>query len=176
MPKKKDLSGMRFGKLVSVREVGMKNGAYVWECVCDCGNTAFVDVRHLSSGHTQSCGCNRREGTKKPAYSHGLCRTRLYRIWGNMKTRCLNPRAYNYSYYGGKGIAICEEWLHSFEAFYDWAMGNGYKDGLTIDRKDSNGDYCPSNCQWITQSQNAARANKKRWSVPPGIDVTACRK
>ena len=93
-----------------------------------------------------------------------------------MKTRCLNPRAQNYSYYGGKGIAICEEWLHSFEAFYDWAMGNGYKDGLTIDRKDSNGDYCPSNCQWITQSENAARANKKRWAIPPGINVTACRK
>lgn len=164
MPKKNDLTGDRFGRLVAVRVLGKKNGAYVWECLCDCGNTTFVCGSKLTNGHTKSCGCIRKEGVRKPAYSHGLCNTRLYRIWSNIKSRCLNPKSDNYKFYGGKGITICEEWLHSFQAFYDWAMENGYKDGLTIDRKNSDDGYSPRNCQWITQSENATRANNKRWA------------
>ena len=171
MPKKKDLAGNRFGSLVAVRVAGKKNGSYVWECSCDCGNTTFVCVSKLTNGHTKSCGCIRKDGTRKPAYSHGLCKTRLYRIWSNIKSRCLNPKSDNYKYYGGKGITICEEWLHSFQAFYDWAMENGYESGLTIDRKDSDGAYSPKNCQWITQSENATRANNKRWAA-----FAACKK
>ena len=171
MPKKKDLAGIRFGSLVAVRDAGKKNGSYVWECMCDCGNVTFVCVRKLSNGHTRSCGCLRRDGTRKPSYNHGLSNTRLYRIWCNLKTRCLNPHSDNYAFYGGKGVSVCEEWLHDFQTFYDWAMGNGYEDNLTIDRKDSNGDYCPQNCQWITQSENATRANVKRWAAS-----AACKK
>lgn len=176
MPKKKDLSGMRFGKLVSVREAGKKNGAYVWECVCDCGNTVQVIGFDLTRGHSKSCGCSRTDRITAYRRTHGLSDSRLYTIWNGMKERCYNTNATNYSFYGGKGVAICAEWSDNFLAFYEWAMKNGYKDELTIDRKDSNGDYCPSNCQWITRSENATRANKKRWAVPPGIDVTACRK
>ena len=171
MPKYKDLSGERFGKLVAIKPTGKNNGAYVWECSCDCGNVIRVSGIKLTNGHTRSCGCLRREGTRKASYTHGLSNTRLYRIWGNLKTRCLNPNSDNYEYYGGKGISVCNEWLHDFKAFYDWAMENGYADDLTIDRKDSDGDYCPLNCQWITQSENAIRANNKRWAAP-----TACRK
>lgn len=164
MPKKNDLTGKRFGRLVAVRAVGKSNGRYIWECVCDCGNETCVVGSKLTNGHTKSCGCIRKDGTRKPAYSHGLCRSRLYRIWSNIKTRCSNPNAENYMYYGGKGIAVCEEWSKSFQSFYEWSIKNGYKDGLTIDRKNSDGDYCPQNCQWITQSENATRANTKRWA------------
>lgn len=165
MPAKKDLTGKRFGKLVAVQVAGKQNGRYVWECVCDCGNVARVIGSRLTNEHTKSCGCIRKDGTRKPAYSHGQCRTRLYRIWSNIKSRCQNPNVDNYGFYGGKGIAVCEEWSKSFQAFYDWAIANGYKDDLTIDRKDSDGDYCPENCQWITQSENATRANNKRWTA-----------
>lgn len=164
MPKKNDLTGKHFGRLVVVQESGKKNGNYVWECLCDCGNVVHVVGSKLTNGHTKSCGCIRKDGRRKPAYSHGLCKTRLYRIWSNCKTRCLNPKSDNYKFYGGKGITICEEWLHSFQAFYDWAIENGYGDGLTIDRKDSDLGYTPQNCQWITQSENATRANNKRWA------------
>ena len=174
MPNKKDLTGQRFGMLVAVRDVGKKNRAYIWECVCDCGNTLHVRGAVLSNGHTKSCGCLRKEGPRKPSYSHGLSKTRLYRIWSNMKSRCLNPKVHNYKHYGGKGVSVCDEWLQNFKAFYDWAIASGYKDDLTIDRKDSDGNYCPENCCWITQSENATRANVKRWTAP--LITTACGK
>lgn len=85
---------------------------------------------------------------------------RLVRIWHNMKQRCYNKNAKGYQWYGGKGVKICEEWMQSFKAFQDWAVANGYADNLTIDRIDSDKDYCPENCRWITHSENAARSHK----------------
>lgn len=82
---------------------------------------------------------------------HGLCNTRLYSIYTNMKTRCYNKNNSHYQYYGKRGIVICDEWLNDFKAFYDWALSHGYKDNLTIDRIDVNGNYEPSNCRWVTQ-------------------------
>lgn len=165
MPKQRDLRGKRFGRLVAVHIAGKKNGNYVWACSCDCGSITNVVGSKLSNGHTRSCGCLRKEETGRRSYSHGLSKTRLYRIWGDMKSRCLNPNVDNYKFYGDKGVLVCEEWLYSFQAFYEWAMKNGYKDGLTIDRVDSEGNYCPQNCRWITQSENASRANVKRWAA-----------
>lgn len=164
MPKKNELTGKRFGRLVAVHVSGKKNGAYVWECLCDCGNTARVMGHELSRGHTKSCGCLRKDTITKNNITHGLSHTRLYTIWCGMKERCYNSNSTNYQHYGGKKITICSEWLNSFQAFYDWAMENGYKDGLTIDRKNSDDGYSPQNCKWITQSENATRANNKRWA------------
>jgi len=96
----------------------------------------------------------------KKGLKHGGSRTRLYDIWCNMKQRCYNPGAENYKYYGGKGITVCPEWLNDYIAFKTWALANGYKEGLTIDRIKSNGNYEPSNCQWITQEENARKASK----------------
>ena len=89
--------------------------------------------------------------------THGLSMvegkaTRLYGIWCGMKQRCYNPKSCNYKYYGGRGIAVCDEWQNDYKAFYDWAMSNGYCSNLSIDRINVNGNYEPSNCQWVTQS------------------------
>lgn len=86
---------------------------------------------------------------------------RLNSIWHNMKTRCYNPNVPNYGYYGGRGISVCEEWRNSFQAFYEWAVENGYRDDLTIDRIDMNGNYEPSNCRWVDMyvQNNHSRRN-----------------
>lgn len=84
---------------------------------------------------------------------------RLYSIWGNMKQRCNNPNANGYAYYGGKGVKVCSDWAEHFASFYKWSTENGYADNLTIDRIDSDGNYEPNNCRWITKSKNSRRAS-----------------
>ena len=86
---------------------------------------------------------------------HGKRKTRLYRIWANIKTRCLNSKDPHFKNWGGRGITICEDWKNSFQSFYDWAIDNGYSDELTIDRINCDGNYEPSNCRWITNLEQA---------------------
>lgn len=80
---------------------------------------------------------------------------RIYKIWQGLRQRCNNPNCRDYPFYGGRGIAVCEEWNKSSAAFIEWALANGYEDSLSIDRIDVNGDYCPSNCRWATETQQA---------------------
>lgn len=73
-----------------------------------------------------------------------------------MKQRCTNPNKINYARYGGRGIKVCSEWMESFEAFYEWATTHGYKDDLSLDRINNDGNYEPGNCRWATPKEQAA--------------------
>ena len=93
--------------------------------------------------------------------------TKLYNTWLRMKGRCNRPTATSYQYYGGRGISVCDAWQHDFQAFRDWALANGYREGLSIDRIDVNGNYCPENCRWITmaeQQRNKRNVPKISWN------------
>lgn len=140
-------NGMKFERLLVLsREESTRHGKR-WKCLCDCGSTTVVYGHKLLSGQAKSCGCIRREK------QHGKAGTRLYRIWGGIKTRCNNPNSDHFNSYMGRGIAICDEWRDDFMAFYNWALANGYRDDLTLDRKDPNGNYEPANCRWATTSE-----------------------
>lgn len=96
--------------------------------------------------------------------THDMSHTRIYSVWRGMRRRCNNPNAPKYRFYGGLGIKVCEDWnkpYGGFENFYKWAMENGYRDDLTIDRIDSLKDYCPQNCRWISFEENTKLAREK---------------
>ena len=147
--KRIDLTGQKFGRLTVIKLVGKyKNGDKVWKCKCDCGNIKNVSSSNLK-GKTKSCGCLKRELEVK----HNMTGTKLYNVWTHMKVRCFNPKDKYYKDYGGRGITVCDEWKDDFLAFCDWSMVNGYKEGLTIERKNNNGNYSPDNCAWITSKE-----------------------
>jgi hypothetical protein len=101
-----------------------------------------------------------RDSKGKFKTKHGCKGTKLYNVWCAMKERCSNPHHKSYKHYGAKGITVCEEWSKSFEKFKEWAESNGYAEGLTIDRKNSKGNYEPNNCRWVTtaeQNRNYSR-------------------
>lgn len=95
-------------------------------------------------------------------YKHGMANTKLHRVWWGIIERCCDEHNKNYPLYGGRGIRICPEWRDSFKAFYDWAIASGYRDGLTIDRKDVDGNYCPENCRWATAKEQARNRRTAR--------------
>lgn len=158
-----NITGQKFGRLTAIKPCGKTSGGNVlWLCECDCGNKTTAPTQHLKSGNTKSCGCLNSELASKRFTKTGESNHRLYRIWRNMKRRCYDNTFKAYKNYGGKGVLICDDWLKSFENFYKWAISNGYKDNLTIDRINVNGNYDPNNCQWITRSENTRKSWRDR--------------
>lgn len=163
MARLKELTETKFGRLTVIAraENGRCSGKAVtrWLCECDCGNRVVVEGHSLRRGRTKSCGCLNQELQKKfaqtRAVTHGGSSTRLYHIYAHMKSRCYCPTNAKYRLYGGRGIRICDKWLSGFAHFRDWALSNGYRDDLTIDRIDPDGNYEPSNCRWATLAEQS---------------------
>jgi hypothetical protein len=156
----RSLKGQRFGYLVALSKHHSDNGSY-WTCRCDCGKEVVVRAHHLISGHTKSCGCN---GKSKSDVKRN---NSLYHIWWNMIQRCTNPKAISYSNYGGRGIRVDERWMSFCNFKKD--ISQGYKEGFQLDRKDNNGDYCISNCRWVTPRENARNRNNNVWVTINGV-------
>lgn len=151
MPRKYDLTDKQFGNYKVIEECRSKSGHRAWKCKCLlCGNIRVVETAWLTSGNSKSCGCQSYKGKNNSIYRHGLTNHKLYKMWGDIKTRCYNQKSRAYKYYGGKGITMCDEWKNDFVKFYEWALDNGYEEGLSIERRDNSKNYCPDNCTFIT--------------------------
>ena len=157
MGKKLDLRGQVSPFLTVLRENGRdKHNRVLWLCRCKCGNVVTVRGDNLRSGHTTSCGCYQLERAAEDHTIHGMCKTRLYKIWQDMLRRvgvyegADEKEKHNYQ---DRGITVCDEWL-VFENFRDWALSHGYKEDLQIDRRDNDKGYCPENCRWVSRREN----------------------
>ena len=162
----KDLAGQKFSRLTVIKYTEKRqNGCVVWLCRCDCGNLIWVRSSSLCFGNTKSCGCLKIEKVRVGnRLKHGCSRKdkveQLYKTWLRIKNRCSNPNNDRYEYYGKRGIQVCPEWLNNYPAFKVWALANGYKPGLSIDRINNNGNYSPENCQWLTSIENIKKSHR----------------
>lgn len=183
-PAGKDITGERIGRLLVLNRVptpeGKKKQVY-YLCQCDCGNTKILAASNLrSKSPTQSCGCLLDEARKNvwanrekprggdstnPEYKG------IFYCWERMIKRCDNPKDKRYSCYGGRGIKVCDEW-YDYNIFREWALANGYKKGLSIERNDVNGNYEPSNCSWITMKEQARNKQNTAYATYHGETKT----
>lgn len=153
--------GEKYGYLTVVSEPYRNKNKTKVLAQCKCGIVKEYYVENILNGVTTSCGCYHKEILTK----HGNSRSQIYKIWSNMKKRCINKKYKFYKDYGGRGIKVCDEWLREdgFINFYNWAMNNGYKEEkskngrnlLSIDRIDVNGNYEPLNCRWATNQEQS---------------------
>lgn len=186
MKKPIDITGMKFGRLTVIRYTHSNDDKKAcWDCICDCGNKINTTGKSLRSGNTKSCGCYAKEIRSVANLTHGDCRngkTKEYYIWRGIKARCLNINNKNYSLYGGRGILICKEWENDYSKFLS-DMGRAPFKKATIDRINSNGNYCKDNCRWASmKEQNNNKSNNKlitfqgktmtakKWSEITGIN------
>ena len=163
MPNKINWQGMQVGKLTVLCENGRdKSGNVLWYCRCECGKELNVSCQSLKHSKVASCGCYLSTLLGKSHTTHGETHTRLYNIWHGLmrrdgKYKCASDR--ELATYKGRGISLCDEW-HDYTKFREWALANGYRDDLEIDRRDTNKGYCPENCHWVTRKENANNCRK----------------
>ena len=158
-----DLVGMKFGRLTVVEEAARCVKSTRWLCRCECGQMTDVTAHHLRRGDVRSCGCLRNEALGRRSFRHGMSGHALHRIYRHVVARCENKNDRAWSNYGGRGIAVCDEWRRDRTAFFRWAFDHGYREGLELDRINNNEGYSPQNCRFtdrITQANNK-RTNRR---------------
>lgn len=164
MGKALELTGQKFGLLTVIkRKENDKWRNSQWLCQCDCGNIIKVGGANLKIGRTKSCGCLWNKSIMGTKSKHGYSYSKIYQVWKNMKGRCLNPYSPLWKYYGSRGITVCERWVCSFENFLE-DMGE-QPEGLTLDRKDNNGNYEPSNCRWTTHTEQMRNSRQAKLNI-----------
>lgn len=183
--KRIDLTGQRYGRLIVLERAEphiTKSGKKIerWKCKCDCGNETVVRHGNIRNGSTTSCGCYHKEKFGDINRTHNLSnKSHLYGVWKSIKDRCYREKCKSYKNYGGRGIKMCDEWKNDYKSFYVWAIENGYEEKqttggmniLSIDRIDVNGDYCPSNCRFVT---NIVQARNKRNTMTDDERYSIC--
>lgn len=154
--------GKKFNWLTVIEPLKLQDQKYktkwMWKCKCDCGNVKTMSPTKVITGRLKSCGC------KRGYYglpTHRETKTKLHEIWANMKNRCGETKSHDKNYYG-RGIKVCDEWM-KYDNFSKWAKENGYKEGLSLERIDNDGNYCPENCTWIERSKQQRNKQKTHW-------------
>jgi hypothetical protein len=151
--------GQRYGKLVVLGIFAGKGKSSLVNCQCDCGRLTIKRSSNLAAGHTQSCGCLRRQRMADMNYKHGaatrVTRTPAWRVWRGMHQRCSDPGSKDFSRYGGRGIMVCPRWSGR-DGFTHFLQDMGERPrGKTLDRKNGQRGYTPENCRWATPKEQA---------------------
>jgi hypothetical protein len=158
MSRFKNLIGEKFGKLTVVENLGLNNhNKTMWKCICECGNEKITISSSLNAGLCKSCGCLQQKHISVLSLKHSLSKSRQYKCWHDMKTRCNDLKCPQYKNYGMRGIVYDIKW-ETFEGFWK-DMAEGYSDNLTLDRINVNKNYTKDNCRWTTQKR---QGNNKR--------------
>lgn len=177
MPKKIDLTGLKFNRLTVVSESSKnKFSQIVWLCICDCGKETFVATADLKAGSIKSCGCLQIEGILKISTRHGFAKrgnkTPIYKAWAAIIQRCYNPNCKSYPDYGGRGIEICDRWRYSFENFLS-DVGEKPSTKHSLDRfPDNDGDYGPDNFRWAIRKEQSRNTRQNVWIEHDGFKRT----
>lgn len=162
--------GEVFGRLKVLSIIERKNAKPIAVCLCECGKEKNISLQDLRNGKTRSCGCLLSEASRDRMSTHGLSGHPIYRIWKGIRKRCYNKNDKRYPDYGGRGVVMCEEWFNYPEKFFEWAVANGWKKGLDIDKDIKAKElgvepllYSPERCMFVTRRANSRETRANIW-------------